>query len=267
MPLYSLDAVVIKSRNLGEADKLITLYSRERGKVRAVARGARRPRNRLAASTEIFTHGNYLLFANQGLDNISQCEITESFRGLRESLEGAAAATYCLEIVERMTEEEEPGGDLFPFLLAMLRVLAADEEDLELAVRVFELGLLARLGYLPEFSQCVNCGCEVKQGASFSAALGGVLCGDCRTQDRDAPPVAPDTLAAVRFLVGCAFKPSAQSAPDWLQQSRTASDYPILFKSAIGARPQLGLLLGPGTGRNRPKVGSRLLVDSGNNIC
>ena len=202
MPLYSLDAVVIKSRNLGEADKLITLYSRERGKVRAVARGARRPRNRLAASTEIFTHGNYLLFANQGLDNISQCEITESFRGLRESLEGAAAATYCLEIVERMTEEEEPGGDLFPFLLAMLRVLAADEEDLELAVRVFELGLLARLGYLPEFSQCVNCGCEVKQGASFSAALGGVLCGDCRTQDRDAPPVAPDTLAAVRFLVG-----------------------------------------------------------------
>ncbi|HHV57281.1 MAG TPA: DNA repair protein RecO [Firmicutes bacterium] len=199
MPLYNLNAVVIKSQNLGEADKIVTLYSSERGKVRAVARGARRPRNRLRAGAEVFTYGSYLLFANDGLDTISQCEILESYRALREELERTAAGAYCLEVLDRLTEEEEPRGDLFPFLLAVLHLLAVGR-DLELAVRAFELGLLTRLGYAPELDACVRCGAAPGEGAAMSPALGGVLCRRCRPVDCDALPLRGDTLAALRYL-------------------------------------------------------------------
>lgn len=199
MPLYNLNAVVIKSQNLGEADKIVTLYSGERGKVRAVARGARRPRNRLRAGAEVFTYGSYLLFANEGLDTISQCEIVESFRALREDLGRTAAGTYCLEVLDRLTEEGEPHGDLFPFLLATLHLLAQGS-DTEVAVRAFEMGIFTRLGYAPELGACVRCGAPLKESAAFSAALGGALCPDCRAADPEALPVEGGTLAALRFL-------------------------------------------------------------------
>ncbi|MDI3538869.1 MAG: repair protein RecO [Bacillota bacterium] len=204
MPLYNLNAVVIKSQNLGEADKVLTLYSHERGKLRAVARGARRPRNRLRAGAEVFTHGSYLLFANQGLDTVSQCEIVDSFRGLREDLERAAAATYCLEVLDRLTEEEEPKEDLFPFLLAVLHLLAGGS-DLDLAVRAFEVGILGRLGYAPELTACISCGAPLKEEAAFSAKLGGALCPKCRAADGQAFPVRGRTLAALRYLARAPF--------------------------------------------------------------
>ena len=130
---------MIRSRNLGEADRLLTLYSYQRGKVRAVARGARRPRNRLRAGAEPFTHGDYLLFSNKGLDNISQCEIIGSFRAIREDLIKTAIGAYILELLDALTEEEEPVGDLFPFLLAVLETLSRGG-DLELILRSVEVG-------------------------------------------------------------------------------------------------------------------------------
>lgn len=199
MALYTVEAVVIRSRNLGEADKIATLYSRERGKVRAVARGARRPRNRLRAGAEIFTHGQYLLFDNKGLDSMSQCDITTSHRQLREDLVRSASAVYVLELIDSLTEEGEPGGNLFSFLLAVLQALITSD-DIELTIRAAEVGLLARLGYLPELRSCVNCGQIIGESAIFSIAQGGVLCRDCKS-DADAFGVTGGTLAALRYLL------------------------------------------------------------------
>lgn len=204
MSLYDLEAVVIRSRNLGEADRLITLYSRERGKVRAVARGARRPRNRLRAGAEVFTHGEYLLFANKGLDTISQCDILNSYRLMREDLVKAAAGAYVLELFDVLTEEGEPKGDLFPFLLAVLQALATGN-DLELLLRAVEGGLLARLGYLPELQICVSCGGLLDEATAFSVFQGGALCSNCCRSDPEAFSVAPGTLAALNYLLRTPF--------------------------------------------------------------
>lgn len=204
MSLYNLEAVVIRSRNLGEADRLITLYSRQRGKVRAVARGARRPRNRLRAGAEVFTHGDYLLFANKGLDTISQCGIIESYRKIREDLVKAAAGAYVLELFDALTEEGEPKGDLFPFLLAVLQALTIDN-DVELILRSVEVGLLARLGYLPELKTCVSCGGLLGETVAFSVGQGGALCANCRQRDLDAFSVTPGTLATLNYLLRTSF--------------------------------------------------------------
>ena len=204
MALYNLEAVVIRSRNLGEADKIVTFYSREHGKVRAVARGARRPRNRLRAGAEVFTHGQYLLFANQGLDTISQCEIVSSHRQLREDLIKSASGAYVLELFDALTEEGEPRGDLFPFLLAVLKALAA-AVDAELVLRAAEVGLLARLGYLPQLEVCVNCGGQLAETAVFSVSQGGALCPACRQGDVDAFTVTGGTLATLNYLLRTPF--------------------------------------------------------------
>lgn len=204
MALYNLEAVVIRSRNLGEADKIVTFYSREKGKVRAVARGARRPRNRLRAGAEVFTHGQYLLFANQGLDAISQCEIISSYRELREDLMKSAAGAYILELFDALTEEGEPKGDLFPFLLAALEGLTGCN-DIELLLRSVEVGLLARLGYLPELKVCVNCGSQLGETAAFSVSYGGALCSQCRAGDGDAFSVTGGTLATLNYLLKTPF--------------------------------------------------------------
>jgi len=204
LSLYNLEAVVLRSRNLGEADKIITLYSRERGKVRAVARGARRPRNRLRAGAEVCTHGQYLVFENRGLDAISQCDIVNSHRQLREDLVKAAGGAYVLELFDVFTEEGEPKGDLFPFLLAVLQALEADA-DLELVLRAVEIGLLARLGYLPELKACVICGKSLSEATAFSVSRGGALCAACRQNDVDAFSVTAGTLATLNYLLRTPF--------------------------------------------------------------
>jgi DNA repair protein RecO (recombination protein O) len=204
LSLYNIEAVIIRSRNLGEADRLVTLYSYQQGKVRAVARGARRPRNRLRAGVELFTHGDYLLFANKGLDNISQCEIIGSFRELREDLLKAAAGAYVLELLDVFTEEGEPKGDLFPFLLAVLENLAQGE-DLELTLRAAEVGFLARLGYRPELEKCVNCGAPLGEGVCFSVHQGGALCADCGRGVSDLLKVSAGALATLNYLLKMPF--------------------------------------------------------------
>ncbi len=233
MSLYNLEAVVIRSRNLGEADRLVTLYSRQHGKVRAVARGARRPRNRLRAGVELFTHGDYLLFANKGLDNISQCEIVESFRQIREDLVKAAAGAYVLELLDVLTEEGEPKGDLFPYLLAVLQALSMGE-DLELVLRAVEVGLLARLGYGPELRACVNCGGPLEEGTGFSVLQGGALCGRCRCSDPDAFSVTPGTLATLNYLLKTPFDRATKLRVSPLMRTELKDTTVSLIRAQLG---------------------------------
>lgn len=201
MPLYRLEAVVLYHRYLGEADKIVTLYSRERGKVRAVARGARRPRNRLLAGTQPYSHSDFLLFSGKGLDTISQCELKESFYTLREDLQRMAAAAYVAELYDLLIEEGEKNEGLFFLLLSTLHLLT-DGEDIDLALRYFELRFLSLLGYQPQLTQCVHCGGPIEGRAlRFSGQLGGVLCPDCWGQDGRAVSLCQGTLEMLkRFL-------------------------------------------------------------------
>ena len=224
---------MIRSRNLGEADRLLTLYSYQRGKVRAVARGARRPRNRLRAGAEPFTHGDYLLFSNKGLDNISQCEIIGSFRTIREDLIKTAIGAYILELLDALTEEEEPVGDLFPFLLAVLETLSRGG-DLELILRSVEVGFLARLGYKPELGQCVNCRGVLKDAVRFSAAQGGALCFGCSRTDSDAFAVSAGSLAALDYLLNTPFDQATKLRVSATMRTQLKDITASLIRSRLG---------------------------------
>lgn len=185
MGLYRTEAIVIGHKNLGEADKILILFSPDRGRINAVARGVRRPRNRLLGGSQIFTYGKYLIMQGKNLDNISQCEIKESFYKIRSNLERMAYGLYFAELLRLSTPMEDKNSKLFKFFLKTLYKLQ-EWSDLELLCHIYELKLLAIQGFLPELFQCLSCGNTDSNNFFFSTTLGGILCSDCRLKDRNA---------------------------------------------------------------------------------
>lgn len=199
MPVYKADAVVIHRIHLGETDKILTLLTRETGKLSAVAKGARRTHSRLSGATELFTHSRMLLAVGKSLDVVSQCEIRESFPILRNDLPLMARATYLCELVDRLIEEREPNPDVFDLLLSALHLLQRARERPDVIVHAFEMRLLAERGYAPELSACVRCGEALTRGrTTFSPSLGGTLCSACRFSAEDAIAVQAATLERMR---------------------------------------------------------------------
>lgn len=175
-----LEAIVIRTRPLGEADVLATLYSRGEGKVRGVARGARRQRSRLSAGVQAFTHGTYELWKGRTLDGIRQCQITASFPALRSDLDRMLCAGYMCRAADLLTTDADPSEPFFLLLLTSLSVLETLHP--ELVRRFFEIRALGVFGFRPELGSCAACGRPVPPGGKvvFSPAVGGVACTDCR---------------------------------------------------------------------------------------
>ncbi len=178
---------MLRVRNLGEADRIVTVYTQERGKLNAVARGARRIRNRLLSPTQLFTHGLYLIFRGQGLHNLSQAEIIQSGQELRDDLEKFAYASYLTELLDALTAEEDPAESIFSLLASALALTAKGR--LELAARAFEIRLMRELGYEPELHACLSCRESVRENLYFTEQ-GGILCQRCAPQVRDRMPIS-----------------------------------------------------------------------------
>ncbi len=202
MQLYQVHALVLRARGFMEADRLVTLFSRERGKIQAVARGARRPRNRLSGSTGMFTFGIYQLYPGRNLANISQSDVIEPFGDLREHLDKIAYATYFAELVDRVTDEEQPQDELFTLLLKGFHVIDAGEA-LEIAARAFEMQLLDILGLKPEMERCVRCGGALDQTngqVGVMPVMGGIICNRCLLDTTGCMRISRGALEALKRM-------------------------------------------------------------------
>lgn len=202
MAVYNADAIVIRVRDFDEADKIVTLFTREEGKVQAVAKGARRPRSRFAAATQLFTHCRVQCYSGRSLDTLSQVEITGSFRLLREELVRMAYGTYICELVDDMAPERQKLEAPYLLLLATLHLLATDGVDPEPVTRAFELKLLSLLGFRPVLGECVSCGGPLPAGeVRFSPPLGGALCDRCHGDGQRVLLIRRGALEAMRHLL------------------------------------------------------------------
>lgn len=196
--IWKTEGIVLRVRNLGEADRIVTLYTKERGKLSAAARGARRIRNRLLSPTQVLTHGRYFIFPGKGLHNLSQAEIIHSNQGIRDDLEKFAYASYITELLDALTVDEDPIERVFPLLAATLAL--AEAGRLALATRAFEIRLMRELGYEPELYQCLHCR-EVLQKKVFFSKQGGALCQKCVGQDPASIPLTNGTWELMKKLL------------------------------------------------------------------
>lgn len=194
------EAIVLKRRDYGEADRILTMYTRERGKVGAIAKGVRRITSRLGGHVELFTHASLLLAKGRNLDILTQAQTLDHFRGLRDDLLRTTYAYHVAELVDRFCEEGIASEPIFELLCDSLDALC-DAEDPALVVRFFELRLLGHLGYRPQFFQCVRCNDPLEPlGNHFDPDSGGVLCPRCATSADGALPLHEGAFRVLRFL-------------------------------------------------------------------
>jgi DNA repair protein RecO (recombination protein O) len=177
---FRAEAVVLRHANWGEADRILTLYTRQQGKLRAIVKGARKIRSRKAGHVEPFTHVTLQLARGRDIPIVTQVETLDAYLPLREDLLRTGYAAYMLELLDRFTYDEEGGNPtLFRLLTDSLGRLCKVAEPW-LCVRYYEMRLLDHLGFRPHLVQCANCRREIlAEDQFFSPSMGGIICPSC----------------------------------------------------------------------------------------
>ena len=210
---YSTEAIVLRQRRLGDADRILTVFTPELGRLDMVAKGVRRPKSRMAGHVEVLSHASLLVHRGRSLDVVSQAQLVENFRSLRENLSLLSRALYAAELVERFTDS---GGDchpVFQLLVGALRRLEGNGASPDLVLRCFELDLLSELGYQPQVDACVGCGSALPPETNYySAQAGGVVCAACRDGVKLTGPLSLNGLKVMRLMQRAPFEEIARVA-------------------------------------------------------
>jgi len=197
---YQAEAIIIKKTKLGEADRILTLYTPHLGKIQAVAKGVRRPRSKLAGHLELLSHSQVSLARGRNLDTITGSQTINSFLPLKTDLELTAHALYTIELVDQFTADQIENYPLFQLLLETMHLLC-QAGDNELVLRYFELHLLNEVGYRPQLQHCVSCRSTLEPVTnSFCSSAGGILCPNCRQTQPLTCPISVNALKVLRLL-------------------------------------------------------------------
>jgi DNA repair protein RecO (recombination protein O) len=197
---YRTEAIILRRQDFGEADRLLTLYARDRGKIRVIAKGARKPHSRKTGHVELFMRTRFLIAEGRNMDIVTQAEAVEAYPALREDLVRTTYASYAVELLDRFTPDEDRNPHLYDLLASALGWFALGQQHLR-AARFYELHLLQLAGFRPQLFHCVSCGeAIVEQDQLFSGELGGLLCPDSAAADRNARPVSAAAVKVLRFL-------------------------------------------------------------------
>ena len=203
MPVQKTHAIVIRSFVLGEFDKIITLYTSNFGKVRAVARGVRRPKSRFGGSLELFNCGMLVFFErpNKDLQIINNFDLIDAFDHIKADFDRMTYACYFAELVDAIESEHSADQNVFNLLHRAFDTLG-DVNDLRLLARAFELKFLDLAGYAPQLSDCVACDLPAlsRQTLQFSPRLGGLLCADCLDMDMNSISIVRGSCELMKHL-------------------------------------------------------------------
>jgi len=198
--LKKTEGNVIRTIDYAESDVIITIYSKQIGKIGMLARGAKKPNNRLASVSQLFTYGNYLFRHTRGLGTLSQGEIIHSFRGIREDLLKTAYAAYIVELTDKLTDDFQPSPALFDLLYFSLKFI--DENyDAEAVSFIYATKMLAFAGITPQLERCAHCGKNAERFVSFSIKEGGFLCRRCQNVDEHSLNVSHATAKLLKLFL------------------------------------------------------------------
>lgn len=199
--LYRTDAIILRRIDFGEADRLLTVFTPDRGKLRLLAKGVRKTTSRKAGHVELFMLTNMLVARGRTWDIISQAEIVEAYRVLREDLDKTSQAYYLAELVDRFTEEHDPNSPLFE-LLALTLAHLEHAKDAFLVMRYFELHLLSLTGFQPQLHFCVATQEPIQpvENNYFHIVDGGVISSEAGQMRPNAELLPLPVLKVLRFI-------------------------------------------------------------------
>lgn len=211
---FRVEAIVLHHSDWGEADRLVVLYTRERGKLRAIAKGVRRIKSRKAGHLEPFNRVTLQLARGRDLPIVTQAETLDPYFPLRSDLVRLAHAAWAVELLDRFTYEGETENPSIFLLLADTLKRIGAEPDPWLALRYYEVHLLGLLGFRPRLFECVQCGQPIQPvNQYFSPSLGGVLCPSCGAGRKDVWAVSMDALRYLRHFQRSEYAEARRAAP------------------------------------------------------
>ena len=195
--------IILKELNTGEADKIVTIFSRDAGRLTAVARSAKRPKSKLSAGTQFICYSDFVLFKGKNMYILDSCELLEPFYEIRNDIVKLTYSAHFVDIVNDVIQENQPDKRVLELLLNSLHMLAKTDRLPELIKCIFELRLLSIAGYAPFVQGCAICGKEEEDDVLFSFKKCGFICGsgECMENDRNAMKIEPGTAKAIRHIV------------------------------------------------------------------
>jgi len=197
---YQTEAIIIKKTKLGEADRILALYTPHLGKIQVVAKGVRRPRSKLSGHLELLTHSLVSLARGRNLDTVTGSQTINSFLPLKSDLWLTSCALYVTELVNQFTADHVENYPLFQVLRETLTELCR-ANNRELTLRYFEIHLLNEVGYRPQLQQCVACRTPLEPTTnSFCPGVGGMLCPNCSPSQPFSYPLSVNTQKVLRLL-------------------------------------------------------------------
>ena len=221
---FRVDAVVLRHSDYGEADRLLTLYTRQLGKTRVIAKGARKIASRKAGHIEPFTHVRLQLSKGKDMLILTQADTVDAYLPLREDLILTSQAAYILELLDRFTYEDETENSATFRLLTETLSRLASKADPWLVTRYYEMRLLDHMGFRPQLFECANCAREIKpEDQFFSFSAGGVICPRCAQGLRHLHDISIEALKYLRHFQRSSYAEATRARPaaDVQQETET----------------------------------------------
>lgn len=198
--LYRTEGIILRRHDLGETDRILTIYTRDYGKVKAVAKGVRKPSSRKAGHVELFMRADLLLSKGRTLDVVNQVEMVDGFLAVREDLMRASYAAHFVELLDAFTEEGDENRMMYKLLCDGFAWLSSTP-DLQRTARYYELRLLDLAGYRPQLYRCANCDRKIEaRDQYYSVFDGGVLCQTCGPDRPRSRPISLRALKVLRYM-------------------------------------------------------------------
>src|SRR5256886_3671825 len=198
---YRAEAIVLKTNDFAEADRILVLFTRHFGKVRVVAKGIRRATSRMAGHAEPLTHATYQLARGRELDVLTGAEARAIYPDMRDDLALIAAGWYVAELVDRFTADRVPSAPLFDLLETALRALDAGIAA-PVVCRRFDLHVLDRSGFRPELGECAQCRTALREETNaWEPAAGGAICAGCAARLPHRAPLPGPAAQSLRYLL------------------------------------------------------------------
>ncbi|WP_343769571.1 DNA repair protein RecO [Clostridium malenominatum] len=183
MSIFDTRAVVIKTQDYKESDKIVWFYSEKLGKISTIAKGAKKNRSKFFSSTLSFCFGNYTFYRGKGMYTLNEGEVVESFQGLLMDLETITYASYFCELIDIAVGEEESDRELFKDMITAFYFMKNKVGDLETLARIFELRVLRATGYNLNLQNCTQCRSKISSADYISLQYLGGICNDCEKKN------------------------------------------------------------------------------------
>ena len=200
MSIEKVRGIVIKEIPVGESNKQIVVLTKEHGKMLLSAKGARNPKSKFLAGTQLFSYCNFYLYEGKGFKSINQIDIIENFYNIRTDIIKLAFASYYSEIIEKTILEEMEESAVLELLLRTYSIICNTDKNIRLITSIFQLKYLQLSGFMPEIISCGVCGCKEEYFQYFNVVMGSVLCDNCNEKQSDIK-ISRGCYKAIKYVI------------------------------------------------------------------